>query len=298
MLTVGGNFNAGKIAVALMREIRPEAVIGREVTVQSEEVALRSLGVAHHFLSTLKTSEDLQLFPSPIPDLDIKSLISDICEVIRESASLTKSEFTNRLEEGERCLAQRYLKLGLSSPGCKSSSAKTSPESAVDTTHIGTYSDLTSLVEPPSPVISPVAASTGPVSGWTFLPPGNRVPEGEQEGSRWTMEDSDSRSELVYIEFSRVSSRGLASLAVEEGEPCTLVTPRFRMQPERQKQMSRSSMVSVPLDSPEKEETEVENTMGRVFLEPLRQRVPDSLSRAKFCAVEESRPQPCTCALL
>lgn len=298
MLTIGETFDAVKIAIALLRELWPEAAIVREVAVQTEEVTLRSLGIAQHFLSVLKTSEDLHSFPSPIPDLDIETLVADIREVVREAASLTSVEMTSRLEEGERFLAQRYLELGLYSPGGKSSCAKTSPESAVDTTHIGTYSDLTSLVEPQSPVISPVAASTGPLSSWTFLPPSNRMPEAEQDASRWTIEDSDSRSELVYIEFSRLSPRCLPNLAIEDAEPCQLVTPRFRLQPEGQKQTSLSSMVSVPLDSPEKEETEVENTMGRVFLEPLRQQVPVSLSRAKFCTVEERRPQPCTCALL
>lgn len=297
MLTAGNTSNATRVLIALLHEIWPETAIVRETSVPvCGDATLKSLGIAKHFLFTLKTRTDLQSFPSPIPDFDIETLVADITEVIREAAALTNQELTCLLEEGEHCMARRYLELGISSPGGKASSAKTSPESAADTTHIGTSSDLASLAE--EPITSPVAASTGPLSSWTFLPPNNRIPEGEQDASRWTIEDSDSRSELFYIEFSRLSSRGPPPLTVEESEPCQLVTPRFRLQPEGQRPLSLSSLVSVPLDSPEKEDTEVENTMGRVFQEPLRQRIPDSLSRDKYCKMEEGRPQPCTCSLL
>ena len=175
-------------------------------------------------------------------------------------------------------------------------------------------------------VTSPQSASTGPFFSWTFLPPTNRVMDGEQQDGRWTSEESDSRNELMFIEYSHQSPRNavarltMSEISEDEGEEgrtqldprfiegLTLdeygvgflsTTPKFRVLPafldleeskkQRPPSFSSCDFATVALESPQSivtppkltspensSEVEVENTMGKVFLEPFRNHIPTS----------------------
>lgn len=244
------------------------------------------LGTAFTLLSHLTHLSDLPSLPL-IPNFDMDELISDITESIRLRCGMSAGEIKEVIEEGKRVFAQRYLEV---TPNCRSVSTKDSPESGVETGN--GYSDATTT--PSSLLLSPKADSTGPAPSWPFDPPSNRITDYDR--SHCTVEDtSRSHPELLYIEYSHFSPRNVPLALGTEPQDTQIVTPRFGLQ------QSISSLVSIPLNSPEKEEIAAENTMGVVYMEPKPQTVPVSRVATRsenYCATRETKAAACASCLL
>lgn len=325
----------------LLYDLHPGQLQVREVTAAPEtaDVSVFSLAAARCLLRQFSYT-----FSITAEQLD--SAIDDIKEVVRDAAGLTSQALSELMASSERFMAQKYLEVAFgSSHHSKSSSLKTSVCSQsfmLDNAHMQTSTDVTSrplssldssepasrmeeaqrfthpvlkdsLDEDPSAdeelraVTSPQSASTGPLFSWTFVPPANRAPDDVQD--RFTSEESESRRDLVFIEYSHHSPRSsvlqrltmseISEDDAEDGrtqldprflegleEDCFLsTTPKFRMlpalldfeesKPQRPPSFSSCDFASVQLESPAKE-TDAENTMGRVFHEPKCNQLPHS----------------------
>lgn len=237
----------------------------RQVFIQPKEteVARVSLEAAKMMFTALRTEEDLAAFVSLAPgNSSIEALWVEIKSILCAKAGISAEEIEALISSAEKDMARLYLEatldprtsqLTLETPRLRVStdvtSRRYSQSSGTSSLRIEEQNRycarVTSLSSSefnddeesvPSEhtmrcIGSPQASYSGQSVSWANFPPSNRAPDTEpQEG---ISDDSDSRNELIFIEYSHQSPRNAPNLqsqmsqiaeAIEEEEAKTQIS--------------------------------------------------------------------------
>jgi len=240
----------------------------RQVFIQPKEteVARVSLEAAKMMFTQLRTEDDLAAFVSLAPgNCDTEALFAEIKSILCMKAGKSAEEIDALISAAEKDMARLYLEatidsrtsqLTLETPRLRVStdvtSRRFSQSSGTSSLRIDEQhrycARVTSLSSSefnddeesvPSEhtmrcISSPQASYSGQSVSWTNFPPSNRAPDTEpQEG---VSEESDSRNELIFIEYSHLSPRNAPNPqpqmmqiaeAIEEEEARTQIDTYF-----------------------------------------------------------------------
>lgn len=264
---VGDTADLGPIRslfLCLLKDLAPGPLpkVG-EVTVHSPDFhpSLTGLVLASDLIQQVQTTGKVQVLSS-LPSYPLSQVYDEVFALICGATGMPRNALSEVLKKCEAEMALRYLE---STDGLLVASKVTSPGTDASTLSLGLDRNSTDLPnEPTSPlphplsppplpdsdsepsapfallsIASPQAASSGPCSSWTFLPPSDRHEDGSEvaEGTRRiTTEDSEEREELVYLEYSEEEREAMSPIREEEeartiacGEEPT--TPKFQLVP-------------------------------------------------------------------
>jgi hypothetical protein len=295
----------GRGLEAVVRE-EVEGVELRQMFIQPKEgdVARVSLEAARMMFRELKTEEDLAGFESLAPgSCNSDALFAEIKSICCAKAGISAEEMDSMIGSAEKDMARLYLEATLSTSPLTIETPRLRVSTDVTSRRFSQSSGTSSLrIEEqqrycarvaslsssefnddeesiPSEhttrgANSPQASYSSQSVSWANLPPSNRAPDTEtQEG---ISEESDSRNELIFIEYSHLSPRNAPNQqsqmmqiaeAIDEEEAKTQIGPCF-----------------------------VTTSPGSEYVEAFRATTPKFRCTPLCCDAEESRSRPMTFA--
>ena len=258
ILSVGDTADLGPIRslfLSLLRDLTsgPLPKIG-EVTVHSPDFhpSLTGLVVASDLIQQVQTTGKIKVVSS-LSSYPFSMVYDEILALICRSTGMTANALAEVLRKCEAEMALRYLE---SADGLIGGSKVSSPGTDASTLEAGLERNSTDLPnEPTSPlphplsppplpdsdsepsapfallsITSPQAASSGPCSSWTFLPPSDRHEDCEAAERRNTTEGSEEREELVYLEYSEEEQEAMSPICEEKEDMACAEEPTTKFQ--------------------------------------------------------------------
>ena len=206
----------------------------RQIFIQPKEneTSLVTFSVAKRLFTELKSDSDLTVFSYiPPASCNIETVYREVKMILSEKTGVSESQIEQVVTVAEKDMARLYLEskgssvrvstdvTSRQSSGASSGKVEEPPRSypRISSFSSSEIVDEESIPSEHTSRVSPQTSNSGQIISWTNLPPCNRVPEMEyQEG---VSDESDSRNELIFIEYSHLSPRSAQNPAV----PMTLI---------------------------------------------------------------------------